>query len=292
MVVRRILPPLLLLASAGVGWHHRGLVKSVGVRRLAAALPNPAKRHGLNIEFPIDRAGWTRLTLKIDLSPTLSDVVGYDVEAAAYSHFGGFNLSRVYSDFVNPDSQYYQAWIGAYVVFDGEQRRHFGFDDEGRPVQQEALDVLEADQRLVLGGAGCPNTFPDDRRVRLIGDMTATEVDRGGERWWRLDGRAETWSAYHRGSWPGGHWRSEAGYGRVPDGAAHPVDDFHQLTYNGSFWMRYVPEWKATCARFYILPEYTDRSGQKVSRGQLFEAECQAVVEGITFAKPSEQAAA
>ena len=283
--MRRLLSALLAVLAVVLGWRARGLVKSVSIRRLAAALPNPAKRHGLNIDIPIDRGGWTKLTLKADLSPTLSEVVGYPVEAAAYSHFGGFNLSRVYSDFVNPESDYYQAWVGAYVVFDNERRNHFGFDDEGRPLQRDAMDVLEADQRLVLGGSGCPNRFPDGRRVRLAGDMTATETDRQGERWWRLDGKAETWSAYHRGSSRDRHWRSEAGHGRVPDDAPHPVDDFHQLTYRGSFWLRYFPEWRATCARFYIIPEYTDRSGRLVTRGQQVEGECQAIVERIVFAK-------
>jgi hypothetical protein len=285
--MRRLLLALLAVLAVALGWLGRGLLKSVGIRHLAAALPNPAKRHGLNIDIQVDRGGWTRLTLKADLSASLSEVVGYPVEAAAYSHYGGFNLSRVYSDFVNPDSDYYQAWIGAYVVFDGEGREHFGFDDEGRPVQQEALDVLEADQQLVLDGAGCPQRFPDGRLVRLVGEMTAMEADLGGERWWRLDGVAETWSAYHRGSSPAGHWRFEAGHGRVPDGAPHPVDDFHPLTYAGSFWMRYFPQWQATCAKFYIYPEYTNRNGERVTKGQQVEGECQAIVERITFAKVS-----
>jgi len=283
--MRRVLFVLLAVSAVAWGWLWRGLVRSVGIRRLAAALPNPAKGHGMDIRIPVDRGGWIRLTLKVDLSPPLSEVVGYPVEAAAYSHFGGFNLSHVYADFVNPDSKYYQAWIGAYVVFDGEQQTHFGFDDEGKPVQQEALDALEADQRLVLGGAKCPNKFPDGRRVRLIGDMTAVEADIGGERWWKLDGRAETWSAYHRGSSLKGHWRSEAGYGRVPDDALHPVDDFHPLTYSGSFWLRYFPEWQATCAKFYIYPEYADRNGQWVAKGQQLVDECQAIVDRIAFAK-------
>ena len=284
-VMRRLFFVLLAASAAAVGWRGRGLAKSVGLRRLAAALPNPAKRHGIDISIPIGEGGWTRITLKVDLSPSLSEVVGYPVEAAAYSHYGGFNLSRVYCDFVNPDSSYYQAWVGAYVIFDGEQREHFGFDDEGKPVQQDALDVLEADQRIVLGHAGCPGRFPDGRLVRLAGDMTATEVDAGGEQWWRMDGKAETWSAYHRGKSPGGHWKHYAGNGRVPDDAGHPVDDFHPLTYNGSIWLRYCPEWRATCAKFYIYPEYTDRNGQRVTRGQQLEAECQAIVDGISFAR-------
>jgi hypothetical protein len=288
MKARRLLFPLFLVAAAGAGWQQRGLVKSVGARRLAAALPNPAKRRGLDIRIPAE-PGWIKLTLEVDLSPMLSEVVGYPLDAAAYSHFGGYNLSRVYSDFVNPDSAYYQAWIGAYVVFDGDHARHFGFDDAGRVVPQSALDVLEADQRLVLGGAGCPHRFPDGRRVRLIGDLADTAPGGDGEGWWKLEGRAETWSAYHRGSSPGGHWRSEAGYGRVPDDAPHPVDDFHPLTYSGSFWMRYFPEWGATCARFYIIPEYADRNGRVVTEGRQLEPECQAIVDGITFAQRRRQ---
>jgi hypothetical protein len=267
-------------------------VKSVSIRRLAAALPNPAKRHGIDIRIPVDQGGWTRLTLKVDLSASLSEVVGYPVEAAAYSHYGGFNLSRVYCDFVNPDSNYYQAWIGAYVIFDGPQRKHFGLDEEGKAAEQDALDVLEADQRLVLGHAGCPNRFPDGRLVRLIGSMTATEVDTGGERWWKMDGKAETWSAYHRGNSPDGHWRHYTAYGRVPDDAPHPVDDFHALNYSGSIWLRYVPEWQATCAKFYIYPDYSDNYGQSVTKGQQLEGECQAIVDRIAFSKVPAGAAA
>ncbi len=289
--MRRMLLILLAVPTVALGWMGRGVLRSVAIRRLAAALPNAARRHGVDIRIPADVGGWIRVTLAADLSASLSGVVGYPVEAAAYSHYGGFNLSRVYSDFVNPDSDYYQAWIGAYVIFDGEQRKHFGFDDDGKPVQQDGLDVLEADQRLVLGHAGCPHRFPDGRLVRLIGDMAAVEVDEGGERWWKMAGKAETWSAYHRGHSAGGHWKHYSTNGRVPDDAPHPVDDFHPLTYNGSIWLRYFPEWQATCAKFYIYPEYTDRSGQTVTKGQQLEAECQAIVDRITFSKVSQGAA-
>ena len=277
-----LLVPLAALAAVPL-WRSRGLVRSVGARGLAAMMPNPAKERGLDIRIPIEYGGWTRITLKVDLGPALSGVLGYPVEAAAYSHFGGFNLSRVYSDFVNPDSPYYQAWIGVYVVFDGESRKHFGFDDDGKPIEAETLAVLEADQRLVLGGAGCPHFFDDGRRVRLIGELSASEVTSAGELWWRLEGKAETWSAYHRGGTPGGHWRSDAGYGRVPDDAPHPVEDFHPLAYSGSFWQRYVPEWGVTCAKFFIYPEYTDNDGRLVTRGSSLRAECNAVIDAVSF---------
>jgi hypothetical protein len=71
----------------------------------------------------------------------------------------------------------------------------------------------------------------------------------------------------------------------LPVDAPHPLDDFHPLTYTGSIFLRYRPEWQATCARFYIYPEYVDRNGEKVTRGTLLEAECQALVDRIAFVR-------
>jgi len=138
---------LLICAASAAGvlaWSRRGHLQSIGARKLAAAVSDPLRSRGLKIRIPVERGGWIRTTLTADLGPALSEVAGYQLEAAAHSHFGGFNLSGVYSDFINPDSDYYQAWVGAYVVFAVAGRRHFGFDDEGRPLQQDVLDVLEA----------------------------------------------------------------------------------------------------------------------------------------------------
>lgn len=271
------------LAVGAVSWRYRGRLGSSALRRLAAVVSDPARDRGLKIHIPTGQGAWINTTLKADLGPALSGVVGYTLTGAAHSRFAGFNLSRTYSDFVNPDSPYYQAWVGAYVVFDGDERRHFGFDDDGQPVKEESLAVLEADQRMVLGGAGCPHTFPDGRRVSPLDEMQVARVDSEGEQWWRLDGRAETWSAYHRGSAPDGHRRAEAVYGRVPENASHPVDDFHPLTYTGSFWQRYIPEWGATIAKFYICPAYTTQDGRSVEPQESLVAECEEIVRGTTF---------
>jgi hypothetical protein len=280
----RTLPLLAVpLAAGAVSWRYRGRLASSALRRLAAVVSDPAGDRGLTIHIPTGRGAWIRTTLKADLGPALSSVVGHPLAGAAHSRFAGFHLSRIYSDFVNPDSPCYQSWVGAYVVFDGEQRKHFGFDEGGQPIRQEALDVLEADQRMVLGGAGCPHTFPGGRRVRLLGEMEVSQIESGGDEWWRLDGRAETWSAYHRGSARAGLRRAEAVYGRVPDDARHPVDDFHPLAYSGSFWQRYVPEWGATIARFYICPTYTTRDGRTIEPPAALVSECEEIVRGTVF---------
>ena len=280
--MRRLL--LILLAVSGaLAWLRRGLLKSLAFRFLIAALPDPATSRGIKMIIPVDRGGWTRFTLHADLSFPLTRVVGYPVEAAAYSHYGGFNLNNVYCDFINPDSKYYQAWIGAYTVFDSDRRKHFGFDDEGKPIQQERTDILQADQGLVFWAAGCPKKFPDGDLVKLLPGATDTEVEIDGQRWWRMDGKAETWSAYHRGKSPHSNWYHYFNHGMVPQDASHPVDDFHPVTYTGSIWTRYFPEWGAICAKFYIYPEYVDRNGQKVTKGRELKDECEAIVDRIRF---------
>ena len=273
---------VIVLAATVVAWFYRGLLMSLMVRLVASSLPNAAKRHGLVIRFGAHKGGWIRLTLQADLGKTLSQVVGRPVEAAAYSRFGGFNLSHVYSDFMNPESPYYQAWLGAYVVFDDAERQAFGFDEQGGFIPDEVTAVLEADQRLVYRSARCPHKFPDGNVVRFTTELTGEQKEVNGQSWWRMTGEADTWSAYHRGTPEGSGLRSRV-YGTVPSSAEHGVDDFHPLRYQGDFWMRYFPEYQATCAKFYIYPHYSDRHGREVTKAEQIVAECRELLKGITF---------
>ena len=281
--MRRLLLAVLAVAAVTVGWLWRGLIRSVALRSVLPALPNPAKRRGIDISFPVHGTGWTRLIGKNDLSPLLSGVVGYPLEAAAWSHYGGFNLSRVYSDYVNPDSNYYQAWIGAYIVFDNERRKPLVLMTRGSQSSRTCWTSL----RRTAGG--CSKTAAARICSRRPRGETCQRHDghRGGHRRGAVveDGRpGGDWSSYHRGNAPG-HWPHYAAYGRVPDNAPHPVDDFHPLIYSASIWLRYLPQWQATCVKHYIWCEYTDRNGQRVTRGQQLEAECQAIVDRIAFVK-------
>ena len=285
-MIQPLLVGLLLLIFVGglAALLYRGLLMSLAVRLLASRLSNAAKRHRLGIHFGHHEGGWIRLTLQADLRKVLSQVLGYPVEGAAYSRFGGFNLSRLYSDFMNPDSPYYQCWLGAYAVFDSESRKAFGFDAQGELVHEAALAVLEADQRLVFRSAGCSHRFPNGNAVRLKGQLEAEVREENGLSWWCIWGEADTWSAYHKGPSPGGGLRSRV-YGVVPHSATHDVDDYHPLRYRGEFWMRYFPEYGATCAKFYICPSYDDQRGQKVTPQQELIVECQQLLKTIAFSR-------
>jgi hypothetical protein len=285
-VTQPLLLALLLLIFVGglAALLYRGLLMSLAVRLLASRLSNAAKRHRVKIHFGHHEGGWIQHTLQADLGKILSQVLGYPVEAAAYSRFGGFNLSRLYSDFLNPDSPYYQCWLGAYVVFDGPSRKAFGFDEQGKLVHEDAVAVLEADQHLVFRSAGCPHRFPDGSLVRLRGLMQDETRKENGLSWSCTWGEADTWSAYHKGLSPGGGLRSRI-YGVVPRKATHQVDDYHPLRYRGEFWMRYFPDYGATCAKFYIWPSYDDLRGQRVSPPQDFVVECQQLLTTIVFSR-------
>ena len=256
----------------------------MAVRLLASRLPNAAKRHGLRISLGAHRGGWIRVTLQANLGKTLSQVTAHPIEAAAYSRFGGFNLSRVYSDFMNPLSPYYQCWLGAYVVFDNEYRQAFGFNEHRAPSREDIWAVFEADQRLVYRSTGCPHRFADGNTVRLNGDLETEALEIDGVPWWRVRGTAETWSSYHEGASPTASRLRSRVYGLVPRSDKHAVDEYHPLLYSGEFWLRYSPELRATCGKFFIWPQYADREGIQVGQGQVVATEGAELLRSITFA--------
>jgi hypothetical protein len=261
-------------------------LKSLAVRLLARSLDNPAKAHGIGVDLGPGIPGWLRVTLTGFMSKTLPGIVGHPIEAVAFSRFGGFNLDRRFSDFQNPRSPSYQCWYGAYVVFDNEHRQHFGFEPDGSVSVQDALDALEADQRLVFENAGIRLAFDDGRRVRPTGEFERALVEEDGVAWWKLTGEAETWSTYHRGQLPDESWKFGWCYGSVPVRTDHGVDDLHPLTYRGEFWVRYREAWRATCCKFFIYPHYVDREGQGVDKGSAWLVKAgQAALAGIRFGR-------
>jgi hypothetical protein len=242
-------------------------LKSLAVRLLASRLDNPAKARGIGVNLGPPIPGWLRIPLTGFMSKTLPGVIGHPVEAVAFSRFGGFNLDRRFSDFQNPEGPSYQCWLGAYLVFDSEYRARFGFEADGTASIQDALDALEADQRLVFENAGIARTFEDGRRVRPTAEFTKEQVVEAGKTWWKISGEAQTWSTYHRGRLPGESWKYRWCYGSVPARCDHGVEDVHPLTYRGEFWVRYEDAMRATCCKFFIYPSYIDRHGRQINKG-------------------------
>ncbi len=256
--------PVLGGLTAGLTYNRRSQLRSVAVRALSARRPNSASRAGIRIDLGPTYGDWSRPALVASLDHTLSDVVGRPVEGAACSRFGEFEGRSPYSRFLDPASPHYQAWLGAYVVLDGPDGA-FGFAPDGSPRSDDALAVLEADQRLVYASTGCPHRFEDGRCTRLSGSILIYPPREGG--WWRLRGEAESWSNYCRGGRDSNVW-GRALYGVVPADDEHDVDDFHPLRYSGEFWIRHDDPLGATCCAFLIAPRFVDRSGRERFPGE------------------------
>ena len=273
----------LPLGLVGI-YRFQAQLRSLSVRLLARSLDNPAKARGIWVDLGPGIPGWLRVTLTGFMNKTLPGIVDHPVEAVAFSRFGGFNFDRRFSDFQNPHSPSYQCWYGGYVVFDSQHRQRFGFEPDGSASFQDALDALEADQRLVYESAGIRLAFDDGRRVRPKGEFEKTQVEENGETWWKVTGAAQTWSTYHRGRLPNESWKFGWCYGSVPTGTDHGIDDLHPLTYRGEFWVRYEEAWHASCCKFFIYPCYTDRQGREIDKGSasLMKAG-QAALAGIRF---------
>ncbi len=242
---------LTLGGLAGLVWPNRAALGSLAVRALSQRVPNAAARRGVRVDLGPAWGRWTRVPLAADLGPTLSEVVGYKIEAAAFSRFGGFPLGKSHSAYLDPTSPYYQAWLGAYLVFDVPSRPPFGFDDQGGVRESDVLNVLDADQRLVYRSQSCPRRFPDGRAIRPIGEARSEPITVDGVSWHRVTGEAETWSTYHREPRPERQLRARWLYGVSPDRGADCAD-FPAIRCASEVWLRHDADLRATCAAFLV----------------------------------------
>ena len=288
-MLRRLLQGSAMAATgAAVLLATRPNARSVAVRLARRMAPDPATRRGVAISTAIYRGAWTKIALRADLSRALSIVAGRPLAAVAYSHFGGFG-DRPFAALLDPESPYYQAWLGAYAVFaDGEPA--FGYDESKKPVPEAAMQRLEADQRLVLAGAGLMPVDDPRPRVKLVGDLEVENVISWAGNWVRVRGKADTFSSFERGS-ESAHRYARWLYGVAPRDPDVPVRDFHPITCHGSLWYRFEPALGATIAKFYVYSQYTDNTGRLWERGKALADECEGLMDGIRFDRSARQAA-
>ena len=273
--------PVLGGFGAGMTFARRSRLASVAVRALSGRRSSSAGHAGIRVDLGPAVGEWSRPALVASLDHTLSDVVGRPVEGAAYSRFGEFEGRHPYSRFLDPDSPYYQAWLGAYVVLDGPDGA-FAFSAGDCPRTEDALAVLEADQRLVYRSTGCPHRFDGGRCTRPVGSILLHPPREDG--WWRLRGEADSWSNYCRGGGGSDIWGRTL-YGVVPAADEHDVDDYHPLRYTGEFWIRHDDALRATCCAFMIAPRFADRSGREHFSGEALLAEVAERLSLVRFAR-------
>ena len=258
----------VLGGTLSVTWPRRAALISSGIRSLSRRKLNAATRRGIRVDLGPARGQWAATSLAVDLSAGLSSSAGELVEGVAYSRFGGFRRGRPYSAFLDPESAYYQAWLGAFVVFDLPRRRAFGFDAAGRPQPDALARILDVVQRLVYESAGCARRFDSGEAIRPLGELKLEAPQAAGSDVWRVTGQFDTWSTYCQGGAPGTPRRGRFLYGKVPRKSTRPVEDFHPLTYSAEIWLQHDLALGATCAKFLVVPTFVDAGGQTRMPGQ------------------------
>ena len=279
-----ILAALAAVGGAGVLVATNPGARSAAIRALSHRRRDVAKERHVAITTSVDRGEWVRLPLQADLSAALTAVAGRPLAAAVHSHFGGFG-GRPFSAWLDPESPYYQAWLGAYAVF-ADGNPPFGFDVHGKPQPEAAVQLLEADQRLVLDSVGLVPVDDPRPRVRTLGELAVEHVVAWGGDWVKVSGAGETTSGFQLEGQMAS-WRSRWLYGVVPAGYCRCVQEFHPVTYHASLWYRYDAALEATVAKFYSLVEYVNVGGQVWRRGLELEDECLALLDRMRFDRES-----
>ena len=185
--------------------------------------------------------GWYPLMLFYDTSDEYAWQTGTQTSLNIYYSFASFDPLRGCSRLYDPDSPYYLAFYGAYVV-SGEET---GMDATGHPVPEEVVKIMRFDLfELVLDDFG----LREDQRV-FEWDLTGTEelAEWGGmSKVTRMDAVITMNGPAHEGM-PGVLSYLQYGYPLYP--APKPLAP---ATFYGRLYGHYLED-KGVSVYFYIL---------------------------------------
>lgn len=276
-VIGRFAPLGFGMALTGaVGYAFSPSATSLALRAASALAPSAARRQGVRVSLGPRHGEWVSAPLWADIGPTLSEIAGYTVEAAVVSRFGGFPPGSRYSRFLDPSSPLFASWLGAYIVFDevgGQRRRAFGFNENGGVDEEEVLDLLEADKRLVQVSTGNPRRFENGRVLRPIGEvgnrLESWPITVDGVEWLRLTGESDGFSPYATGKDSKMPFGGRLLYGGVPEKGLPRADGrlytepYELIRFAGEIWLRYDEFLRATVAGFLVAPLWSTGSKGK-----------------------------
>ncbi|MCL1789744.1 MAG: hypothetical protein FWG40_00035 [Peptococcaceae bacterium] len=186
--------------------------------------------------------------------------MGRDVDLTILYNFGAFAWGDPYSSVLDPDSPYYSAFYGAYIVKDPQGP--FGFTAEGEADPRMLAMITSYDwSDLVLRSLGCASRVTANDF--LNGDYSeTTDVSYAGlPGWIRMDCAFEgrgLWHAYRQNQ------QGYLQYGMPPkegDG-----EDFAVLTLYGRAYMRYLEDYDVT---LYLYIMAADREVLEACDGRV-----------------------
>lgn len=207
------------------------------------------KRLGIYLDFGQIPKGWVQAIHPADLSSTWHKM-GLPIEGVGYSTIGAIKNGQISTRFI-PDSNYYQAWLGGYLI---HPQTTFGIDKDGEPVFSQFAQVAVADQIYWLRNYGCTQpqvtVIPDS--IRLIHKLQHQDY----RAWWIEAEILSNSDIGDRNRYPNGYFLyaiyekmfERFGNIKLPLHSTLPprtsLPPYHSLNLKGNFEIVSIPEYQ------------------------------------------------
>lgn len=185
---------------------------------------------------------WYPFVMTFNADYGFSNYIGRDVRLSILYNFGAFEYLEGASSYYNKQSDYFNAFYGAYVV---KEDKFFGYNDDLTPNFEEMASVPKYDMTvLVLRSIGCKNpTFEFDINATYTVDEYLGLSD-----WDVIDATITTNSPMHQ--YQDNH-QAYIQYGKPPETYYEDID-FELIEIKGRIYAKYIKD-KGYTIFFYVI---------------------------------------
>ncbi|HCX64764.1 MAG TPA: hypothetical protein DHN33_06095 [Eubacteriaceae bacterium] len=212
-------------------------------------------------EFSIDLPGgletqekdWMPFVMTFH-DPNMGRLLSEDIDVSILYNFGTFQKGS--SLFYQQNSDYFSAFYGAYVIGNKEGNNPYGFDANGRVVEEEIERIARYDlEKLVLESIGLNSNKKSVQVVKRSETQKTIYLD---ESWFVTDAVIQSYSPMHQYETDR---RAYIQYGKPPKSNG---GDFAPILLKSRTYIRYFPRYHTTIVLYIIAPnqavvEKTDR---------------------------------
>lgn len=187
---------------------------------------------------------------------TISSSIGEEINLTILYNFGAFEKGR--SLFYKKDSDYFNAFYGAYVIESKDNNRKYGFNEKGELIEKEIMKISSHDiETLVLKSIGCKNakvTFHPISPPRKANYLSY-------KNWLVIDSNITSKSPLHHAK---NFYPAYIQYGKPPKN--YKGKDFLPTHLYGRMYCRYFEEYDVTILLYILGPnsEMVDKTDHEI----------------------------
>lgn len=188
---------------------------------------------------------WYPLVMTFNIDQGFSSYSGKDVQLSILYNFGAFEYLKGASTYYDANSQYFNAFYGAYVAKGMDFV--FGYNRDGTPNYEEMAQVPEYDMKILV-----LNSMGNDQPLFQFDIDSTYKMDAflGYEGWDVIEATITTNSPMHKSE---NSYQAYIQYGKPPK-AYYNGEDFPQVQVKGKIYARYFEEKGCSIFLYVIAP--------------------------------------